>query len=65
MGLIKFRKGREPEVGIEAPREFEFGVDRLERDVDFDIAYRTKEDLQLRLSFTAYCSALSYNRQFC
>lgn len=49
MGLIKFRKGRELEVGIEAPREFEFGVGRLERDVDFDIAYRIK-DLQLRLS---------------
>ena len=49
----------ELEVGnIEAPREFEFGVGRLERDVDFDIAYRTKEGLQLRLSLTAYCSAL-------
>lgn len=38
MGLIKFRKGRELEVGIETPREFEFGGGRLERDVDFDIA---------------------------
>jgi hypothetical protein len=45
MGLIKFRKGRELEVGIEfeAPREFGFGVGRLERDEGFVIAYRTKE----------------------
>jgi hypothetical protein len=41
MGLIKFRKGRELEVGIETRREFEFGVGRLERDVDFDIANGT------------------------
>ena len=38
-----FRKGRELEVGIEAPREIEFAVGRLERDVDFDMAYKTKE----------------------
>lgn len=65
MGLIKFRKGRELEMGIEVPRNSEFGVGRLERDVDFDIAYRTKEDHQLRLRFTAYCSALSSNRRLC
>jgi len=37
-----FRKGRELEVGIEAPREFGSGIGGLERDVDFDIALQNK-----------------------
>jgi hypothetical protein len=53
------RKGRELEVGIEDSRK----VGRLERDVDFDIAYRTKEDLQLRSDFPPIAQHLASNRR--
>jgi hypothetical protein len=59
MGLIMFRKGRELEVGIRVPREFESGVCRLERDLDFDMAYRTKGESLTAVEFTAYSSVLS------
>ena len=53
-----FRKGRELEVDIEAPREFEFGTGRFERDIDFDIVYRAKGGPPLRLGLppiTGFC----------
>ena len=53
------RKGRELEVGIEDSRE----VGRLERDVGFDIAYRTKENLQLRLDLPPIAQHLASNRR--